>query len=95
MGPKEDKQLREMAEAGKSITMIALRLKTNSQRCPRSIGCSQGLTPQRKAAPKEQLAGVNRADLARSKAGGKISLRAARVKRPFAVEKPPVINARL
>ena len=27
MGPKEDKQLREMAEAGKSITMIALRLK--------------------------------------------------------------------
>jgi hypothetical protein len=25
--PEEDKQLREMAEAGKTITMIALRLK--------------------------------------------------------------------
>ena len=25
--PEEDKQLREMAEAGKSVTMMALRLK--------------------------------------------------------------------
>jgi hypothetical protein len=41
-----------MVEAGKTITMIALRLKTNSHRCSRSIGDSQGLTKQGWAAPK-------------------------------------------
>ena len=58
--PEEEKQLREMAEAGKTITIIALRLKTNSHRCPRSIGYSQGLTAQGRATPKEKPDSVNR-----------------------------------
>ena len=50
--PEEDNQLREMVEAGKTITMISLRLKRTSHRRPWSIGYPQGLTRQGWAAPK-------------------------------------------
>jgi len=58
--PEEEKQLREMAEAGKTITMIALRLKRTVTAVRGRLSILKVSLHKVRAEPKEKPAGVNR-----------------------------------
>ena len=58
--PEEEKQLREMAEAGKTITMIALRLKRTVTAVRGRLCILKVSLRKVGAAPKQKPTGLNR-----------------------------------